>query len=569
MRRGCRAGRGRTRCQRSRPGSVAHGYGSVTKVPQGATWTSPSWARDSTASRSSSSNGLLGLGDEPQRLRSALSERAFEAETACAAARNDGLARGTRPGAGRHHNAGCAQGRPSRRDPSTPARPRGRTGGPSVPGCGSRSCPPAGRHGRARSSPQPQPCTAPRPEAQSGHPASRRRRSFARRDEDSGRGGCTRALAIPGSRPPPTPPPAPRQSATARATPGNAGRPARPASAAASPPRRGSRTDPASAARAGRVRARRTSRAVGLPRRRAYPGWRLILRAGKGQAVGLPVEVVDEVGDPERRAAARDCRLEPHRDRRSHPVGAVDSALDWDPMKRVRFAPSPTGSLHVGNALSAVANRSLGDWMLLRIDDTDPQRNVPGGEEEIIRDLEWLGLAWEDGPVRQSERQERYREAGAAAGRALRRDHAAPRGRHRDVPPRQRRRRRGLRHHAHRPRLRPSPERGAAPPALPGARRDAARVRAPRPDPRRGRQEAREACAGRDRRIAARRRHPRGSCPPLPRGARHPAARRALRPAAYPAARDRGDRGDERRGACRACRARPSRSYPRCAARAT
>src|SRR6187399_1761006 len=85
-------------------------------------------------------------------------------------------------------------------------------------------------------------------------------------------------------------------------------------------------------------------------------------------------------------------------------------------MKRVRFAPSPTGSLHVGNALSAVANRTLGDWMLLRIDDTDPQRNVPGGEEEIIRDLEWLGLAWDDGPVRQSERQDRYREAGAKLG---------------------------------------------------------------------------------------------------------------------------------------------------------
>jgi glutamyl-tRNA synthetase len=85
-------------------------------------------------------------------------------------------------------------------------------------------------------------------------------------------------------------------------------------------------------------------------------------------------------------------------------------------MKRVRFAPSPTGSLHVGNALSAVANRRLGDWMLLRIDDTDPARNVPGGEEEIIRDLEWLGLEWDEGPVRQSERQERYREAGARLG---------------------------------------------------------------------------------------------------------------------------------------------------------
>jgi len=85
-------------------------------------------------------------------------------------------------------------------------------------------------------------------------------------------------------------------------------------------------------------------------------------------------------------------------------------------MKKVRFAPSPTGSLHVGNALSAVANRTLGDWMLLRIDDTDPRRNVPGGEGEILRDLEWLGIEWDEGPVRQSERQERYREAAAPLG---------------------------------------------------------------------------------------------------------------------------------------------------------
>jgi glutamyl-tRNA synthetase len=85
-------------------------------------------------------------------------------------------------------------------------------------------------------------------------------------------------------------------------------------------------------------------------------------------------------------------------------------------MKRVRFAPSPTGSLHVGNALSAVANRQLGDWMLLRIDDTDPARNVPGGEEDILRDLEWLAVEWDEGPVRQSERAERHREAGAQLG---------------------------------------------------------------------------------------------------------------------------------------------------------
>ena len=85
-------------------------------------------------------------------------------------------------------------------------------------------------------------------------------------------------------------------------------------------------------------------------------------------------------------------------------------------MKRVRFAPSPTGSLHVGNALSAVINRREGDHLLLRIDDTDAARNVPGGEDAILRDLEWLGIGWDEGPVRQSERRERYREAAAQLG---------------------------------------------------------------------------------------------------------------------------------------------------------
>jgi glutamyl-tRNA synthetase len=85
-------------------------------------------------------------------------------------------------------------------------------------------------------------------------------------------------------------------------------------------------------------------------------------------------------------------------------------------MTRTRFAPSPTGSLHVGNALSAVASRRLGDWMLLRIDDTDPKRNVPGGEEAILRDLEWLGIGWEEGPVRQSERRDAYRAAAEQIG---------------------------------------------------------------------------------------------------------------------------------------------------------
>ena len=85
-------------------------------------------------------------------------------------------------------------------------------------------------------------------------------------------------------------------------------------------------------------------------------------------------------------------------------------------MKRVRFAPSPTGSLHVGNALSAVANRDFGDWFLLRIDDTDAVRNVPGGEEAIRANLEWLGVNWDEGPVHQSERQDAYREAAERLG---------------------------------------------------------------------------------------------------------------------------------------------------------
>lgn len=84
-------------------------------------------------------------------------------------------------------------------------------------------------------------------------------------------------------------------------------------------------------------------------------------------------------------------------------------------MTRVRFAPSPTGSLHVGNALSAVANRNFGDWMLLRIDDTDQARNLPGGEQGVLDDLAWLGIDWDEGPVRQSSRAARHLDAARAA----------------------------------------------------------------------------------------------------------------------------------------------------------
>ncbi len=88
---------------------------------------------------------------------------------------------------------------------------------------------------------------------------------------------------------------------------------------------------------------------------------------------------------------------------------------------RVRFAPSPTGSLHLGNALTAVANRRFADEregvLVLRIDDTDPARSVEAGEEILVRDLGWLGVPFDEGPVRQSERGGLYE---AAAERALR-----------------------------------------------------------------------------------------------------------------------------------------------------
>jgi glutamyl/glutaminyl-tRNA synthetase len=94
---------------------------------------------------------------------------------------------------------------------------------------------------------------------------------------------------------------------------------------------------------------------------------------------------------------------------------------------RVRFAPSPTGSLHLGSALAAVANRTFADerggTFLLRIDDTDVARKVEAGERGVLEELEWLGIAWDEGPIRQSERAENHVAASErleAAGRAVR-----------------------------------------------------------------------------------------------------------------------------------------------------
>jgi hypothetical protein len=89
-------------------------------------------------------------------------------------------------------------------------------------------------------------------------------------------------------------------------------------------------------------------------------------------------------------------------------------------MVRVRFAPSPTGSLHLGSALTAVANRRFADdrdgVLILRIDDTDAPRAAAGAEEGILEDLAWLRIAFDEGPFRQSERAERHREAARAIG---------------------------------------------------------------------------------------------------------------------------------------------------------
>ncbi len=69
---------------------------------------------------------------------------------------------------------------------------------------------------------------------------------------------------------------------------------------------------------------------------------------------------------------------------------------------RTRFAPSPTGSLHVGNARTAVLNwlvaRHHGGDFILRIEDTDAERNVPEAEARVMADLLWLGLDWDEGP---------------------------------------------------------------------------------------------------------------------------------------------------------------------------
>jgi nondiscriminating glutamyl-tRNA synthetase len=87
---------------------------------------------------------------------------------------------------------------------------------------------------------------------------------------------------------------------------------------------------------------------------------------------------------------------------------------------RVRYAPSPTGHLHIGNARTALFNylfaRSQGGSFIVRIEDTDLKRNVEGGEENQLQYMSWLGIDWDEsvdkggsyGPYRQTERLDIY-----------------------------------------------------------------------------------------------------------------------------------------------------------------
>ena len=94
---------------------------------------------------------------------------------------------------------------------------------------------------------------------------------------------------------------------------------------------------------------------------------------------------------------------------------------------KLRFAPSPTGFLHVGGARTAIFNllhaRRHGGTMLLRIEDTDVERSRQHHAEQIVSSLKWLGVEWDEGPIYQSDRLERYRQRAAElveAGKAYR-----------------------------------------------------------------------------------------------------------------------------------------------------
>jgi glutamyl-tRNA synthetase len=84
-------------------------------------------------------------------------------------------------------------------------------------------------------------------------------------------------------------------------------------------------------------------------------------------------------------------------------------------MIRTRFAPSPTGYLHIGGARTALFSwayaRHYGGQFVLRIEDTDLERSTEASVEAILDGMQWLGLNWDEGPIRQTSRLDRYRDA--------------------------------------------------------------------------------------------------------------------------------------------------------------
>ncbi len=178
-----------------------------------------------------------------------------------------------------------------------------------------------------------------------------------------------------------------------------------------------------------RHRRARAPEARAASRRRFASGWRSVLAVtvDRVSVKAKTNEGVDAVGRGEAIAA--------------HAVAVLGAGSRAMTPVRVRFAPSPTGHLHVGNARTALFNwllaRGRGGTFVLRIEDTDAERSTSEAEQSILEDLRWLGLDWDEGPdiggpfrpYRQSERLELYRSVAArlseAACRVLLLLHAA------------------------------------------------------------------------------------------------------------------------------------------------
>ena len=128
------------------------------------------------------------------------------------------------------------------------------------------------------------------------------------------------------------------------------------------------------------------------------------IRARLAEALGVEARRRERQGQDERGHGRNGTRRRHRRPRRGIPDRALRRASYTVPCRRlrVRFAPSPTGHLHVGNARTALFNwllaRGAGGTFILRIEDTDVERSTRASESAIHDDLRWLGLTWDEGP---------------------------------------------------------------------------------------------------------------------------------------------------------------------------